>query len=86
MTYGDIIKATLDPINEHVFDFEIIEESGNSLVWMLDKLDLDVTVLKSQILALGCNFEGFEKFLLFAIEVPPSVDKIAINELVDSVH
>jgi len=84
LAYGDVFKAELDPVNQHVFDFEVVEESGHSLVWMLNNSDLDVTALKSQILALGCSLEAFEQFSLFAIDVPPSVDKIAINGLVDS--
>lgn len=84
LAYGDTFKAELDPVNEHVFDFEIVEESGHSLVWMLNNSDLDVTLLRSQILALGCSLEELEQFSLFSIDVPPSVDKLAINDVIDS--
>lgn len=83
LAYGDVFKAELDPVNEHVFEFEVVEESGHSLVWMLNNSDLDVTSLKSQFLDLGCSLEGFEQFSLFSIDVPPSVNRVAINELVD---
>jgi hypothetical protein len=80
----DVFRAEPDPVNDHVFEFQVVEESGHSLVWMLNDSNIDVTQLRHQLLVLGCNVEGFEKFSLHAIDVPLTVDKTAINELLDS--
>jgi hypothetical protein len=84
LAYGDVFEATIDPVNEHVFEFKVIEESGHSLVWVLNNSNLDITSFKNSLLALGCNIEGFEQFRMYSIDVPPSVDTNEINELIDT--
>ena len=51
---------------------------------MFKNSNVDVTQLRHQLLALGCNVAEFEQFSLHAIDVPLTVDKSAINELLDS--
>lgn len=84
LAVGDVFSAEPDPVNHHVFEFQITEESGHSLVWMINDSDIDVALLKSEILALGCRIEEFEKFSVIAVDVPSSVDRVSINTLVDS--
>ena len=81
---GDVFAAVPDPVNEHIFEFETIEESGHSLVWVLNNENIETATFKHQFLALGCSIAELERFSLFAIDVPPFVDKAVINSLVDA--
>ena len=83
LAYGDIFEAEHDDVSEHIFEFKVLEESGHSLVWVLNNIDLDLTRFKEKLIELGCDFEGFQRFSLYSIDVPPSVDKEKINKLID---
>jgi Domain of unknown function (DUF4265) len=83
---GDVFTADLDPVNEHVFEFSVLKESGHSLVWVLNNSGIEFASLRSQILALECNIEEFEQFSLFSIDIPPHVDSVEINKLLDSIE
>lgn len=84
LSYGDVFEAEPDPVNEHIFDFKVIKESGHSLVWMLNNSDIDITQFKNSVLALGCSIEGLEQFSIYSIDVPLSIDKAEINDLLDT--
>ena len=86
LAFGDKFLAEPDPVNGCVFDFEVVEASGNSLVWVLNNDDLDFTKSKEELSALGCRVEGFPQFNLFAVDVPASVDAAAISSLVDQME
>jgi len=83
LAFNDIFSAEPDPVNEHVFDFEIIESSGHSVVWLMNNDELDISEFREKIIKLGCSFEGFPKFDLGAIDVPPDTDFETFQELVD---
>jgi hypothetical protein len=83
LAYGDVFEATPDPVNGHVFSFKIIEESGHSLVWALNNSTIDIDAFKKEILSTGCNFEGFQKFSLYAIDIPTKVNSHEISEILD---
>ena len=83
LAYSDIFEAEPDEVNEHIFEFKVLEESGHSLVWVLNNIDLDITQFKEKLKELGCSFEGFQQFSLYSIDVPASADKTKINTLID---
>ncbi len=86
IAYGDKFVAELDPINGCIFEFQITESSGHSLLWVLNNDDLDFEDAKQRLLALGCSIEGFPAFRLHSIDVPPAVDFVAINAVVDGLE
>ena len=79
----DVFYAEIDPVNKHVFDFEIIESSGRSVVWFMNNSDLNISKFKEKLTQLGCSVEGFPKFSLSSIDVPPDIDFDALENLVD---
>jgi len=83
LAYGDIFKAEPDKVNEHIFEFEVIGESGHSLVWALNNKHIEIHDFKKRLLELGCSFEGFEQFSLYSIDIPETTDKVGINNLID---
>jgi hypothetical protein len=76
----DIFEANPDPVNEHIFEFEVVKESGHSVIWLMNNIDLDLTAFIEQIQKLKCSYEGFPIFSLAAIDVPPSVNIDKLNE------
>ena len=80
---GDIFKATPDPINQNVFEFDVIEESGNSVIWVMNNNNIDTQPFTEGLKKIGCTFEGFPRFSLMSIDVPSTVDIIALEGLLD---
>ena len=79
----DIFYAELDPVNEHVFEFEVIEKSGRSVVWFLNNDELDISKFKEQLAQLSCDTEEFPRFSLGSIDVPADVDFDKLEGLLD---
>jgi hypothetical protein len=86
LAFGDTFIAEPDPVNECIFEFQVVESSGNSLVWVMDNADLDFETSKKKLNELGCRVEGFPNYKLHAIDIPASVNTAAINILVDEVE
>ena len=84
LAFGDVFAATPDPINGHIFEFEVLHESGHSLVWMLCPNEADPTPFKDAFLKLGCSVEGFSQFSLHAIDVPPEISVERFDEILAS--
>ena len=82
LAFGDIFSALPDSVNDQVFEFEVIEKSGNSVVWMLNNNRLDISVFIEEIESLNCRIEGFPKFSLYSIDVPPKIDLEAFDHVV----
>jgi hypothetical protein len=80
---GDIFKAIPDPINQNIFEFDVIEESGNSVIWVMNNNDLDIQPFTETLQKIGCVFEGFPRYSLLAVDVPSTVDILALEELLD---
>ena len=83
LAFNDIFAAELDPVNEHIFEFTVIERSGHSVVWLMNNGDLDLAQFRNQLLEIGCSYEGFPQFALGSIDVPPSVNFESLDELLD---
>ena len=83
IAFNDIFAAEIDSVNEHIFGFEIIKESGHSVVWLMNNNDLDISEFRKKIIDLGCSFEGFPKFSLGSIDIPHTVDGESFERLVD---
>jgi len=80
---GDIFKAIPDPINQNIFEFDVIEESGNSVIWVMNNNDLDIQPFTETLHKIGCVFEGFPRYSLLSVDVPSTVDIVALEELLD---
>jgi hypothetical protein len=80
---GDIFKAIPDPINQNIFEFDVIEESGNSVIWVMNNNDLDIQPFTETLQKIGCVFEGFPRYSLLSVDVPSTVDILALEELLD---
>lgn len=81
LAVDDLFTAEPDPVNDHIFEFQVVESSGRSVVWVLGTGDVDLSGFKERLKALGCRYEGFQQFSLTAIDVPPDADALALDEL-----
>lgn len=79
----DIFKTEPDSVNGHIFEFEIIEESGHSVVWLINNTGLDLSIFRKKITDLGCNYEGLPQFSLVAIDVPPQTNLETLDAIID---
>jgi len=86
LSFGDRFRAEPDPVNGLIFEVELVEASGHSLVWMMDRKGQDISASRQELLRLGCRVEGFAQFGLHAVDVPPSIDRKAINDAVDTIE
>ena len=83
LAFGDRFTAEPDAINGCIFEFTVVESSGHSLVWLLEREGLQLDDFKPKLLELGCRIEGLPAFKLHAIDVPASVEPMAVSEAVD---
>ncbi len=79
----DVFSAEPDPVNDHIFEFEVVQESGHSVIWLMNNIDLDLTEFIDRIKSLGCFYEGFPRFSLGSIDAPPSTNERLLNSLID---
>lgn len=83
LALNDVFKAEPDPVNGHIFEFELVESSNHSLIWIINNTDMDIDPVLSQFRDLGCSTEGLEQFSLYAIDVPPEIQDVELNALLD---
>jgi Domain of unknown function (DUF4265) len=79
----DVFAAMLDPVNEQIFEFNVVEESGHSLVWAINHSDSDTTTLQSKFTDLGCDVAEVKQFSLLTFDIPPHVSALAVNLLLE---
>jgi hypothetical protein len=83
LAFGDKFSAEPDPVNGCVFEFTVVEQSGHSLVWIIEQGSLKLEQVERELLGLGLTVEAFPRFSLHAVDVPASVDGEAVNTLMD---
>lgn len=83
---GDVFRAEPDPVNGCIFEFEVVQRSGHSVVWVLNNEGLDFSLPRKRLLDLGCRLEGFPQFNLFAIDVPANVAQSEIGAVIDALE
>ncbi len=83
LALGDRFSAEPDAVNGCVFEFEVVETSGHSLVWIMERAGLKLEQYENELSSLGLHFEGFPRFDLYAVDVPATVDSDAVNSLMD---
>ena len=83
LAVDDVFRADPDPANGHIFDFEVIEPSTHSLVWILNNTHSDVDPVLAQLRALGCSTEGLEAFSLYSIDIPPEISEADLDVVLD---
>jgi hypothetical protein len=81
---NDVFSAELDSVNQQVYDFTVIEESGHSVIWVMNNKNIEISLFEKELISLGCSIEGIKKCSLFSIDVPVSLDICALNKLVDT--
>jgi hypothetical protein len=81
---GDIFSATPDEVNEHKFEFEIIEKSGHSVIWVMNNDDIDTTFFTDMLKSLGCKVETLNQYSLMSIDVALGLDLDVLDQLLDS--
>ena len=86
LAYGDIFTAVPDSVNQHVFEFEVIKQSGHSLIWLMNTTKIEISEKLEGISELGCKYEGFPAFNLIAIDVPPNANVHALDLIVESLE
>ena len=86
LAYGDVFSAVPDNVNQHVFEFEVIEQSGHSLIWLINTGQIEISKELESISELGCKYEGFPSFNLIAVDVPPNVNADALDLIIESLE
>jgi hypothetical protein len=86
LAYGDLFTAEKDEVNEHIFEFEVVEESGHSLVWLMNLEDANIESELKRARDLGCNTEGLDQLNYHAIDVPPHIDVKKFDKIIDSLE
>ena len=86
LAYGDVFTAEKDEVNEHIFEFEIVEESGHSLVWIMNLENADLEIDLKNARELGCNTEGLDQFNYHSIDVPPKIDLKKLDRIIDNLE
>ena len=83
LAMDDTFTAEPDAVNEHIFEYEILKESGRSVVWLMNNKRLDISEFIKKIKALGCRYESLTQYSLGAIDVPPSIDVTQFYQAID---
>jgi hypothetical protein len=83
LAVNDVFQAKPDSVNGHIFDFEVVEPSAHSLVWILNNTQTDIEPVLSQLRAIVCSTEGLESVSIYAVDVPPDVRDAELNALLD---
>lgn len=86
LAYGDIFSAIPDSVNQHIFEFEVVEESGHSLIWLMNTAKIEITEKLKEISELGCKYEGFPQFNLIAVDVPPKINIYTLDITIESLE
>lgn len=86
LAIGDVFRAERDPVNDCIFEFEIVQPSGHSVVWVMSNDELDFSQPRQRLTELGCGSESLPQFSIFSIDVPAEVGRAEINALVDSLE
>jgi hypothetical protein len=86
LALGDVFRAERDPGNDCIFEFEVLQPSGHSVVWVMNNDDLDFSQARKQLAELGCESESFPQFSMFSVDVPAGVGCAEINAMVDSLE
>lgn len=84
LALGDIFSAIPDEVNDHVFEFEVLKESGHSLIWVMNNKGIQTDVFIEGLNRVGCSVEKLNQFSLMSIDVPPEVDMDALDPLLDT--
>ncbi|MCE3603607.1 DUF4265 domain-containing protein [Massilia sp. P8910] len=83
LALGDRFSAEPDEVNGCIFEFATIEVSGHSLVWIMEQEGLELEPYKVELINLGLGIEIFAQFKHYAIDVPESIDRDAVNVMMD---
>lgn len=83
LAFNDVFSAELDSVNKHVFEFEVIERYGHSVIWLMNNDKVDLTAFRKRLIQLGCSYEGFPQFSLGAIDVPPTTKYERLDEIIE---
>lgn len=83
LAYGDIFRATPDEVTQHIFDFEVLMESGHSVIWIMNNNGIDTRFCLDMFKRVGCFVETLNQFSLMSVDVPPDVDVDALKPLLD---
>ncbi|MDR7134397.1 hypothetical protein J2X06_001581 [Lysobacter niastensis] len=84
LAVNDIFEAEPDPVNGHIFEFQVTEPSDHSLIWILNNTQVDADPILAQLRDIGCSTEGLQRFSLYAVDVPPHVPDQELNTLLDT--
>ena len=81
LAVNDLFSAEPDPVNSHIFEFEVIEPSENSLIWLMNNTDQAIDSLLGHFRSIGCSTEGLKQFSLYSIDVPGTVAGESLTDL-----
>lgn len=83
LAVNDVFTAEIDSVNNHIFEFSIVKESGHSVIWCMNNNEIEISKFKKSIISLGCRVEELQQFSLYSIDVPVDIDVDALDEVID---
>lgn len=83
LAVNDVFEAEPDPVNGQIFEFDLVESSNHSLVWIINNTQVEIDHVLSEFRDLGCSTEGLDQFSLYAIDVPPEIEDGKLDALLD---
>ncbi len=79
LAVGDRFRAEADPINGCVFEHELVEQSGHSLVLVRDNRKIGFDASRDYLESLGCRSETLAQCNLLAVDIPAAVGRAEIG-------
>jgi Domain of unknown function (DUF4265) len=79
---GDEFSATPDLVNGCIFEFQVVKQSGHSVVWAANTAKHDVRHLMAALKSLGCSIGELPQFSLLTIDVPPAIELAKFDALI----
>ncbi len=81
LAFGDEFVATPDDVNNHIFEYKVIKESGHSVVWLMNIENIDLSEYIAEIENFCCNAEVLKQFKIYSIDIPPNINLDKFDEV-----
>ena len=83
---GDEFEATPDEVNNHIFKYKVVKESGHSVVWLMNIENIDLSKYIAKIERFGCKVEVLERFKIYSIDIPPNINVGKFDEVSNKIR
>lgn len=86
LAFGDEFEATPDEVNNHIFEYKVIKESGHSVVWLMNIENKELSKYIAEIESIGCKVEVLKQFKIYSIDIPPNINVVKVDEALNKIE